>query len=202
MNKLNGIKINKLCFKPLIKSYCKDNKLFLITFYGLFLAIFAFSLFIVLNYESEFTHDNYYQMLMNGEYSFVKVTLKYVLLNLLFAACAMLTYRKRYAFAIMYFAVTFIAYRLAVNIVGSWNASLILNILNAVLFYVPIFLTIVTTIVAIICYIGRNYLYCSGNCPITLKKLFKYTAIVFAIGTVFITVFTVIIPMILKKILF
>ena len=71
MGKFKGIKINKVCITPYIKNYFRENKLFIITFYGLFLSVFAISLFVVLNYESELTHNNYYQMLMNGEYSVV-----------------------------------------------------------------------------------------------------------------------------------
>ncbi|MDE5990164.1 MAG: hypothetical protein K2H36_01100, partial [Clostridia bacterium] len=188
--------------KPYIKNYLKDNKLFIITFYGLFLAVFAISLFIVLNYDSELTHKNYYRILMNGEYGYVKITLKYFLFNLLLAFCAMLTYRKKYAFAIMYFVVTFIAYRLAVNIVGSWDANLLISILNAVLFYFMIYLIFVITIVTITCYINKNYLYCSGNCPITLKKMIGFTLIVSVITGIAISIFTAILPLILCHILF
>ena len=202
MGKFKGIKINKVCITPYIKNYFRENKLFIITFYGLFLSVFAISLFVVLNYESELTHNNYYQMLMNGVYSVVKVTLKYFLFNLLFAFCAMLTYRKKFAFAIMYFAITFIAYRLAVNIVGSWNSSLIINLLNTIIFYIPIFLLFVVTIVTIICYINKNYLYCSGNCPITLKKMLGFTLAVACIIGIAIAVFTAVLPIIIKHILF
>ena len=202
MGKFNGIKINKISLKPYIKNYFKDNKLFLITFYGLFLAVFAISLFVVLNYESEFTHNNYYQMIMNGEYSIVKITLKFCLFNLLFAFCAMLTYRKKYAFALMYFAITFIAYRLAVNIVGSWTANLLINILNAILFYLMIYLIFAITIVTVICYINKNYLYCSGNCPITLKKMIGFTLVVSLITGLMIAIFTALLPIILRHILF
>ena len=202
MGKFNGIKINKVCIKPYIKNYFKDNKLFFITFYGLYIAVFALSLFVVLSYESEFTHTNYYQLLMNGEYGFVKITLKYFLYNLLLAACAMLTYRKKFAFAIMYFVVTFLAYRLAVNIVGSWNCNIIINILNAVLFYFMIYLIFVITIVTVICYINKNYLYCSANCPLTLKKMITFTLIVSIIMGVIIIIFTAVLPLILRSILF
>lgn len=202
MGKFNGIKINKVCLKPYFKNYFRDNKLFIITFYGLYLAVFAFSLFVVLNYESEFTHTNYYQLLMNGEYGFIKITLKYFLYNLLLAICAMLTYRKKFAFAIMYFAVTFIAYRLAVNIVGSWYCNFIINILNAALFYFMIYLIFVVTIVTIICYINRNYLYCSVNCPITLKKMLGVALAVSVITGIAIAIFTAVLPLILKHILF
>ena len=141
-------------------------------------------------------------MLMNGEYGYVKITLKYFLFNMLFAFCAMLTYRKKYAFALMYFAVTFIAYRLAVNIIGCWYANTLINILNAALFYFMIYLIFVITIVTIICYINKNYLYCSGNCPITLKKMIGLTLIVSIITGIAITIFTAILPIILRHILF
>ena len=202
MGKFNGIKINKISLTPYLKNYFKDNKLFLITFYGLFIFVFAFSLFVVLNYESECNHDNYYVLLMNCEYGFVKVTLKYLLFNLLFAFCAMLTYRKKFAFAIMYFAVTFIAYRLAVNIIGSWYSTLPINIINATLFYFPIFLIYVVTIVTIICYINNKYLYCSGNCPVTLKKTLRFSLIVFLVTSLMITIFTIALPLIFKQVLF
>lgn len=202
MGKFNGIKINKVCVTPYVKNYIKDNKLFFITFYGLYLAVFVLSLFVVLSYESEFTHVNYYQLIMNGEYGFVKVTLKYFLYNLLLAACAMLTYRKKFAFAIMYFVVTFLAYRLAVNIVGSWNCNMIINVLNAILFYFMIYLIFVVTIVTIICYINKNYLYCSRSCPITLKKILGFTLIVAIVTGIVIAIFTVVLPLILKCILF
>ena len=202
MGKFNGIKINKVSLKPYIKNYVKDNKLFMITFYGLFLAVFIISLFIVINYESELTHKNYYRMLMNGEYGYFKITLQYFLFNMLFAFCAMLTYRKKYAFAIMYFVVTFIAYRLAVNIVGSWDTNLLISILNAVLFYFMIYLIFVITIVTIICYISKNYLYCSGNCPITLKKMIGFTLIISLVTGIAISIFTAIIPLIISHILF
>ncbi|MDE6275780.1 MAG: hypothetical protein K2M75_04505 [Clostridia bacterium] len=195
-------KFNKGVATPIIKNFFKDNKLFLITFFGLYIAIFAISLFIVLNYQSQLNHNNYYQMLLEGEYSYLKVTLKYVGLNILFAFCSMITYRKRYAFALMYFVVTFIAYRLAVNIVGSWQYNLIINILNAVLFYFIIFTTYVVTIVLIVSHINSNYLYCSDSCPTTLKKIFKFTAITTLITSICIIICTVVLPLILSKILF
>ncbi|MDE6189137.1 MAG: hypothetical protein K2G37_02465 [Clostridia bacterium] len=202
MGKFNGIKINKLSLKPYIKNYLKDNKLFLITFYGLFIFVFAFSLFVVLNYESECNHDNYYVLLMNCDYGFLKVTLKYLLYNLLFAFCATLTYRKKFAFAIMYFAVTFIAYRLAVNIIGSWCSTFAINLINAALFYFPIFLIFVITIVTIICYINDKYLYCSGSCPVTLKKTLCFSLLVYMVTSILIAVFTIALPLIFKRILF
>ena len=195
-------KLNKGVATPIIKNFFRDNKLYLITFFGLYIAIFAISLFIVLNYQSQLDHVNYYQLLLEGEYSYLKVTLKYVCFNLLFAFCAMITYRKRFAFAIMYFVVTFIAYRLAVNIVGSWQCSIAINILNAVLFYFIIFTVYVITIVLIVSHINSNYLYCVDRCPVTLKKIFKFSLITTVITSLCIIVCTIVLPLILSKILF
>ena len=203
MAKKSKFKLNKLVATPVIKNYFRDNKLFLITFFGLFLVIFAISVFIVHNYQEQLSHNNYYLMLLEGNYSYLKVTLKYVLFNVLFAFCAMITYRKKFAFAIMYFVVTFIAYRLAVNIVGSWqDCSLIINILNAVLFYFLINLTYVITIVLIVCHINTNYLYCNDRCPTTLKSIFKFTVIVTILTSICIVICTVVFPLLLSKILF
>ena len=204
MAKNHQFKFNKGVATPLIKNFFKDNKLFILTFFGLYLAIFAISIFIAHTYQDQITHNNYYQMLLEGEYSYFKITLKYVLYNLLFAFCAMITYRKKYAFAIMYFVVTFIAYRLAVNIIGGWQeeCSLIVNILNAVLFYFLIFTMFVITIVLIVCHINSNYLYCTDRCPLTLKKIFKFSLITAIITSICIIICTVVLPMILCKILF
>lgn len=184
------------------KKYCEDNKLFLLTFYCLYLAIIAISLFIVLSYENNLTHDNYYQLLMQGEYDYTKVSLKYLLYNMLIGLAAMITYKKKYAFACLYFLVTFIAYRLAVNIVGSWQYTNLINILNALLFYFPIFTAYIVVIVTIVCYINTNYLYCNDHCPITLKKILLFTLILFACSSAFILIHTVLYPFITTKILF
>ncbi|MDE6604503.1 MAG: hypothetical protein K2K85_00585 [Clostridia bacterium] len=202
MAKNNKFKLNKGVAAPFIKNFFRDNKLFLITFFGLYIAIFAISIFIVFNYQDQLSHNNYYQMLLQGEYSYFKVTLKYVLFNFLFAFCAMITYRKKYAFALMYFVVTFIAYRLAVNIIGSWQYNIVINILNAVLFYFIIYTMYVITIVLIICHINSHYLYCNDRCPATLKSIFKFSAITTVITSICIIICTVILPMILCKILF
>ncbi|MCI8421822.1 MAG: hypothetical protein HFE34_05980 [Clostridia bacterium] len=196
-------KLNKGVATPFIKNFFRDNKLFLITFFGLYLAIFAISIFIVYNFQEQLCHNNYYQMLLEGNYSYFKVTLTYVLFNILFAFCAMITYRKKFAFAIMYFVVTFIAYRLAVNIVGSWlEYRLIINILNAVLFYFIINTIYVITIVLIISHINTNYLYCNDRCPMTLKSIFKFSVITTVITSICIIICTVVLPLILCKILF
>ena len=202
MTKKNNFKLNKGVISPILKTFFRDNKLFLITFFGLYALIFAISLFIVLNYQSQLSHDNYYQLLLEGEYSYVKVTLKYLFYNVLFAFCASITYKKKYAFALMYFAVTFIAYRLAVNIVGSWQYNLLINILNAVLFYFIIFTAYVVTIVLIVCHINSNYLYCNDRCPTTLKSILKFSLITTAATSLVIIISTVILPLILSKILF
>ena len=203
MAKKNKFKLNKCVATPFIKNFCKDNKIFLITFFGLFFVIFAISIFIVHNYQEQLDHNNYYLMLLEGNYSYFKVTFKYVLFNILFAFCAMITYRKKFAFAIMYFVVTFIAYRLAVNIVGGWqDCSLIINILNAVLFYFLIYLTYVITIVLIVCHINTNYLYCTDRCPTTLKSILKFTIITTILTSICIIICTVVLPMLLSKILF
>jgi len=200
--KFNGVKLSPCDFKPFVKNYCRDHKLFLITFYFLYLSIFAVSLFIVLNYESTLSHDNYYQMLMSGEYSFVKVSLKFLLINLGLSVCAMFTYRKKYAFAVMYFFVTFIAYRLAVNIVGSWCSNNIVNTLNATLFYFPIFTIFVISIVTILCHINKYYLYCNDRCPVTLKKMCIFTGCIVIATSICILVFTLVLPLIIRHILF
>lgn len=184
------------------KKYCNTNKVFLLTFYCLYIVILAISFFIVLNYESNLTHDNYYQLLMQGDYDYVKVSLKYFLYNLLVTALAVITYRKKYAFACLYFIVTFIAYRLAVNIVGSWQYSNLINILNAILFYFPIFTAYVVVIVITVCYINTNYLYCNDTCPITIKKMLIFAITLLACSTVFIIIHTVLYPFITTKILF
>lgn len=202
MAKNNKFKFNKGVATPLIKNFFRDNKIFLITFFGLYIVIFAISIFIALSYQDQLSHNNYYQMLLEGEYSYFKVTLKYILFNVLFAFCAMITYRKKYAFALMYFVVTFIAYRLAVNIIGSWQYNLIINVLNAVLFYFIIYTTFVITIVLIVCHINSNYLYCNDRCPTTLKSIFKFTAITTIATSICIIVCTVVLPLILSKILF
>ncbi len=202
MTKKNNFKLNKGVISPILKNFFRDNKLFLITFFGLYALIFAISLFIVLNYQSQLSHDNYYQLLLEGEYSYVKVTLKYLFYNVLFAFCASITYKKKYAFALMYFAVTFIAYRLAVNIVGSWQYNLLINILNAVLFYFIIFTAYVVTIVLIVCHINSNYLYCNDRCPTTLKSILKFSLITTAATSLVIIISTVVLPLILSKILF
>ncbi|MCX4363507.1 MAG: hypothetical protein OSJ74_09020 [Clostridia bacterium] len=202
MTKKNNFKLNKGVISPILKNFFRDNKLFLITFFGLYALIFTISLFIVLNYQSQLSHDNYYQLLLEGEYSYVKVTLKYLFYNVLFAFCASITYKKKYAFALMYFAVTFIAYRLAVNIVGSWQYNLLINILNAVLFYFIIFTAYVVTIVLIVCHINSNYLYCNDRCPTTLKSILKFSLITTAATSLVIIISTVVLPLILSKILF
>ena len=112
---LKSFKFNKGIIGPRVNTFFKDNKMFLITFFGLYLLIFGISLFIVLNYDAQLSHTNYYDLLLQGEYSYFKVTLKYLLYNLLLCFCSMITYRKKFAFAIMYFVVTFLAYRLAVK---------------------------------------------------------------------------------------
>lgn len=195
-------KLNKGVATPFIKNFFRDNKLFLITFFGLYIAVFAISIFIVFNYQNQLCHNNYYQMLLEGNYSYFKVTLKYVSLNFLFAFCAMITYRKKYAFALMYFVVTFIAYRLAVNIIGSWQYNIVINILNAVLFYFIIFTMYVVTIVLIVSHINSHYLYCNDRCPATLKNIFKFSLITTIITSICIIICTVVLPMILCKILF
>ncbi|MDE7348042.1 MAG: hypothetical protein K2N53_00065 [Clostridia bacterium] len=195
-------KLNKGVATPFIKNFFRDNKLFLITFFGLYIAVFAISVFIVFNYQNQLCHNNYYQMLLEGNYSYFKVTLKYVLLNFLFAFCAMITYRKKYAFALMYFVVTFIAYRLAVNIIGSWQYNIVINILNAILFYFIIFTMYVVTIVMIVSHINSHYLYCNDRCPATLKNIFKFSLITTIITSICIIICTVVLPMILCKILF
>ena len=202
MAKNNKFKLNKGVATPFIKNFLRDNKLFLITFFGLYILIFAISLFIVLNYQDQLSHNNYYQMLLQGEYSYFKVTLKYVLFNLLFAFCAIITYRKKYAFALLYFVVTFIAYRLAVNIIGCWQYNIIINILNAILFYFIINTMYVITIVLIISHINSHYLYCNDRCPATLKSIFKFSLITTIATSICIIICTVILPMILCKILF
>ena len=203
MAKKLKFKFNKGVATPYIKNFFCDNKLFIITFFGLFLLIFALSVFIVHNYQDQLSHNNYYQMLLEGDYSYFKVTLTYVLFNILFAFCAMITYRKKFAFAIMYFVVTFIAYRLAVNIVGSWqDCSLIINILNSVLFYFAINTIFVITIILIISHINSNYLYCNDRCPTTLKSIFKFTVITTIITSICIVICTVVLPLLLSKILF
>ncbi|MDE6472446.1 MAG: hypothetical protein K2L52_05410 [Clostridia bacterium] len=203
MAKKNKFKLNKGVATPFIKNFFRDNKLFLITFFGLYLTIFGISIFIVYRYQEQLCHNNYYQMLLEGNYNYFKVTLKYILFNILFAFCAMITYRKKFAFAFMYFVVTFIAYRLAVNIVGSWqDCNLIINILNSVFFYFLITTIYVITIVLIICHINTNYLYCNDRCPTTLKSIFKFSAITTLITSLCIVVCTVILPLILSKILF
>ena len=203
MAKKCKFKLNKNVATPFIKNYLRDNKMFLITFFGLFLVIFAISIFIVHSYREQLNHNNYYLMLMEGNYSYFKVTLKYVLFNILFAFCAMITYRKKFAFAIMYFVVTFIAYRLAVNIIGGWqDCNLILNIINAVLFYFLINLTYVITIVLIVCHINTNYLYCNDRCPTTLKSILKFTIVATILTSICIVICTVVFPLLLSKILF
>ena len=202
MAKNSKFKLNKGVATPLIKNFFRDNKLFLITFFGLYIAIFAISLFIVLNYQSQLDHVNYYQTLLEGEYSYFKVTLKYVFFNILFAFCAMITYRKRFAFALMYFVVTFIAYRLAVNIVGSWQYNIVINILNAVLFYFLIFTSYVITITLIVSHINSNYLYSADRCPATLKSILKFSTITTIITSLLIMICTIVLPLILSKILF
>ena len=202
MAKNKKFKFNKGVATPLIKTFFRDNKLFLFTFFGLYLVIFAISIFIVFNYQDQLDHNNYYQMLLEGDYSYFKVTFIYLLFNVLFAFCAMITYRKKYAFAIMYFVVTFIAYRLAVNIIGSWQYNLIINILNAVLFYFLINTLYVVTIVLIVCHINSNYLYCNDRCPTTLKSIFKFSAITVICTSICIIICTVVLPLILCKILF
>ena len=203
MAKNHKFKFNKGVATPHIKNFFKDNKLFIITFFGLYLVIFAISIFIVHSYQDQISHNNYYQMLLEGNYSYFKITLKYLLFNMLFAFCAMITFRKKYAFAIMYFIVTFIAYRLAVNIIGGWqDCSLIINILNAVLFYFLINTIYLITIVLIVCHINSNYLYCNDRCPMTLKSIFKFTLITTIITSICIIICTVVLPLILCKILF
>lgn len=184
------------------KNYCSYNKLFLLTFYLLYAAVFCISLFVVLNYGSEISHDNYYYLLTQGEYSYAKVSLRYVLIDFLIAFAAMLTYRKKYAFACMYFLVTFLAYRLAVNIVGSWQYSLVLNLLNTLLFYVPIFTVYVVVIVTAVCYINNNYAYCNDRCPITLKKMLVFTLTLAGISSAVILLHTLLYPFLTAKILF
>lgn len=184
------------------KKYCVDNKLFLLTFYCLYIAIIAISMFIVLNYENNLMHDNYYQLLMQGEYEYTKVSLKYTLYNLLIAFVAMITYKKKYAFACLYFLVTFIAYRLAVNIVGSWQYTTLINILNTILFYFPIFTIYIIVIVTMVCYINKNYLYCHDHCPFTLKKILIFTLTLFISSTLLILLHTILYPFITSKILF
>lgn len=203
--KFHNLKRVRFCSRDIfgyLKNYCSSNKLFLLTYYLLYLTIFAISLFIVLNYDNNITHDNYYQLLMQGEYEYVKVSLKYSLYNLLIALAAMLTYRKKYTFACLYFLVTFIAYRLAVNIVGGWQYSLIVNLLNTLLFYFPIFTVYVTVIVTAVCYINSNYLYCNDHCPITLKKMLLFTLAQVLITTAIILIHTLLYPYITAKILF
>ena len=196
-------KLNKGVCSPLIRNFFRDNKLFLITFFGLYLLIFAISTFIVCKFQEQLLHNNYYMLLLEGEYSYFKVTLTYVLFNFLFAFCAMITHRKKYAFAFMYFVVTFIAYRLAVNIVGSWlECSIILSVLNAVLFYFLISTIYVITIVLIVSHINSKYLYCIDRCPTTLKSIFKFSLITTAITSVCIIICTVVLPLVLCKILF
>ncbi|MDE5756157.1 MAG: hypothetical protein K2I23_03625 [Clostridia bacterium] len=202
MAQIKKFKLNKGVATPYIKNFFRDNKLFLITFFGLYIAVFAISIFIVLNYQNQLSHNNYYQMLLEGEYSYFKVTLQYLLFNLLFAFCAMITYHKRYAFALMYFVVTFIAYRLAVNIIGCWQYNLFINILNAVLFYFIINTMYVITIVLIVCHINSHYLYCVDRCPATLKNIFKFSLITTIITSICIIICTVVLPLILCKILF
>ena len=184
------------------KRYCTSNRVFLLTFYLLYLTVFAISLFIVLNYESGITHDNYYYLLTQGEYSYIKVSLEYVLLNMGTAFTSMITYRKKYTFACLYFLVTFIAYRLAVNIVGSWQYSLVLNILNTILFYVPIFTVFVAVVVTTVCYINSNYFYCNDHCPITLKKMLTFTLALIGISSCVILIHTLLYPFVTAKILF
>lgn len=203
MAKKSKFKLNKSVATPFIKNYFRDNKLFIITFFGLFFVIFTISVFIVHNYQDQLNHKNYYLTLLKGDYSYFKVTFKYVLFNILFAFCAMITYRKKFAFAIMYFVVTFIAYRLAVSIVGSWqDCSLIINILNAVLFYFAIYLTYVITIVLIVCHINTNYLYSTDRCPTTLKSILKVTIITTILTSICVVICTVVLPALLSKILF
>lgn len=199
---IKNFKLNRGALIPHIKNFFKDNKLFLITFFGLYLLIFALSVFIVINYDAELNHTNYYQLLLQGKYSYWKVTFKFLFYNLILAICATLTYRKRFAFAIMYFVVTFIAYRLAVNIVGSWQANLIVNILNAALFYFMIYTLFVATIVFIISRINTNYLYCNDRCPVTLKKIFKHSLLTTIATSASIAVFTIVLPLIISKLLF
>ncbi|MDE6884404.1 MAG: hypothetical protein K2P32_01400 [Clostridia bacterium] len=199
---LKSFKFNKGIIGPRVNTFFKDNKMFLITFFGLYLLIFGISLFIVLNYDAQLSHTNYYDLLLQGEYSYFKVTLKYLFYNLLLCFCSMITYRKKFAFAIMYFVVTFLAYRLAVNIVGSWQCSLLVNVLNAALFYFAIYTAFVISIVLIVSYINTNYLYCNDRCPTTLKSILKFSLITFAATSVCIMVFTVILPLLLSKILF
>lgn len=199
---LKTFKFNKGILQPRLATFFKDNKWFLITFFGLYILIFAISLFIALNYDAQLSHTNYYGLLLQVEYSYFKVTLKYLLYNLILSLCAMITYRKKFAFAIMYFVVTFLAYRLAVNIVGSWDSNLIVNILNAVLFYFAIYTVFVVSIVLIVCFINTNYLYCNDRCPTTLKSILKFTLAVVSVTSICIMVFTIILPLLLSKLLF
>lgn len=204
-DKLRNIKRTRATSRDLYdwaKRYCSSNKMFLLTFYLLYLAVFAISLFVALNYESEVSHDNYYYLLTQGEYSYIKVTLKYLLYDAAIAFVSMITYRKKYTFACLYFLVTFIAYRLAVNIVGSWQYSLVLNILNTVLFYVPIFMVFVVVIVTTVCYINTNYAYCNDHCPFTLKKMLTFTLALIGASFAVIMMHTLLYPFLTAKILF
>lgn len=204
-DKLRNFKRNRATSRDLFdwaKRYCSSNKLFLLTFYLLYVTVFAISLFIALNYDSGVTHDNYYYLLTQGEYFYVKVSLKYLLYNLIVAFVSMLTYRKKYTFSCLYFLVTFIAYRLAVNIVGSWQYSLVLNLLNTILFYVPVFTIYVVVVVTTVCYVNSNYLYCNDHCPITLKKMLLFTLALTGISSAAILVHTVLYPFLTAKILF
>lgn len=201
-HKFNHHRLLYFCRFSYIKNYIRENIVYIVSFYCLYLAILVFSLYIVTNYGSSLTHDNYYQLLIEDSYSYASTSLKYIFYNIVVCFCAMLTYRKKYAFVCMYFMVTFIAYRLAVNIIGSWQYANFINILNTFLFYIPIYTLYVFCIVIIVCYINKYYMYCYDNCQYTIKKILMLCIKVILFSTFIILSHTIVFPAIVKRIFF
>lgn len=145
-----------------------------------------------------------YSLLKTGNYSAFKYFFIYMLMS--FCVCFFLWLNNiNKLFVILSFSIIFyLGYKFGYNCVVSVQSAVISGILSIIIFYLPIFLSNVISAGIMLKYASFNWLSCKSNqtCRLILKKAGMFCAINFFWLSGIAFFFTIILPSILKLILF
>lgn len=147
---------------------------------------------------------NPFALLQTGNYGAFKYFFIYTLMALLICIIMWLNNINKLFIILSISLIFYVGYKLGYNCVESVNAAIGSGILSIIIFYIPIFFANLVAIMTMLKYSSRNWLRCKSNltCPFLLKKAAKFCLINFFWLTIVIFIFTVLLPSILKLILY
>lgn len=200
---LKKIKRQLCLIKISIKSVFKNNWQYILCMSIVF--AFGITIGIISALNSEIVDAvNPFYLLKSSEYSAFKYFIIYVFMSALVCFILWLNNINKLFMILSILSIFFCGYKFGFNCIESIQASVMTGIFSILFFYIPIFFSMFGCACVMLKYSSTNWISCKCNqtCPNILRSAAKFCLINLAVLSSIIFIITIILPSILKLILY